>query len=84
MKGPMKLIDASSGLMECGVCGSRHNARLQSGSDRADGQTNFYRGSWQCSDERCPSKLAEGPPAVEAPAQPDFPPEHSHSTMYFD
>jgi hypothetical protein len=62
MKGPMKLIDASSGLMECSVCGSRHNARLQSGSERADGKTNFYRGSWQCSNERCPSKSKAGPP----------------------
>jgi hypothetical protein len=31
MKGPMKVIDASSGLMECKVCGSSHHASLQSG-----------------------------------------------------
>jgi hypothetical protein len=37
MKGPMKLIDASSGLMECRVCASRHVASLQSGYQRADG-----------------------------------------------
>jgi hypothetical protein len=55
MKGPMKLIDASSGLMECRVCCSRHVASIQSGSERADGVTRFYHGSWQCSDEYCPS-----------------------------
>jgi|SRR5579871_1526930 len=55
MKGPMKLIDASSGLMECGVCGSCHYASIQSGSERADGITRYYRGSYQCSDEQCPS-----------------------------
>jgi hypothetical protein len=55
MKGPMKLIDASSGLMECRVCGSRHVASLQSGSERADGVTRYCRGSWQCSNEYCPS-----------------------------
>jgi hypothetical protein len=55
MKGPMKLIDASSGLMECRVCGSRHFASLQSGSERADGVTRYFRGSWQCSDGYCPS-----------------------------
>jgi hypothetical protein len=55
MKGPMKLIDASSGLMECRVCASRHVASLQSGYQRADGVTRFYRGSWQCSNEYCPS-----------------------------
>jgi hypothetical protein len=54
MKGPMKVIDASSGLMECQVCGSRHVASLQSGSDRADGITRYYRGSYQCSNEHCP------------------------------
>jgi hypothetical protein len=55
MKGPMKLIDASSGLMECRVCASRHVASLQSGYQRADGVTRFYRGSCQCSNENCPS-----------------------------
>ena len=51
----MKLIEASSGLMECRVCGFRHCASLQSGLDRADGITRYYRGSWQCSNEHCPS-----------------------------
>ena len=36
MKGPMKLIDRSSGLMECRICGSSHFASLQSGLKRAD------------------------------------------------
>ena len=55
MKGPMKLIDASSGLMECRICGSRHYASLQSGTERDDGVTNYFRGSWQCGNENCPS-----------------------------
>lgn len=44
MKGPMKLIDASSGLMECRVCGSRHCGNLQSGLERADGITRYRKG----------------------------------------
>ncbi len=59
MRGPMKVIDASSGLMECRVCGSCHSASLQSGSERADGVTRYFRGSWQCSDENCPSNQQE-------------------------
>jgi hypothetical protein len=59
MKGPMKLIEASSGLMECRVCGSRHYASVQSGSERADGVTRFYKGSYQCSDEHCPTNRKE-------------------------
>lgn len=59
MKGPMRLINAGSGLMECRVCGSQHNASLQSGLDRADGVTRYYRGSWQCSNEHCPSNGKE-------------------------
>jgi hypothetical protein len=39
MKGPMKVIEGSSGLMECKVCGTRHYASLQSRSERADGVT---------------------------------------------
>jgi hypothetical protein len=57
MKGPMKLIDASSGLMECRICGSGHHASLQSCSERADGITNYFRGSWQCGNEQCPSNI---------------------------
>lgn len=59
MKGPMKLIDASSGLMECRVCGSRHGASLQSGYLRADGVTRYHRGTWQCSNDYCPSNDKE-------------------------
>lgn len=47
----MKLIDPSSGLMECKVCGKRHIASLQSGFDRKDEVTRYYRGSWQCKDK---------------------------------
>lgn len=44
----MTLLDERSGLMECTVCGSKHFASLQSGVERADGVTRYYRGSWQC------------------------------------
>jgi hypothetical protein len=37
----MRLIDKSTGEMECRVCGSRHFANLRPGGF-------FYRGSWQC------------------------------------
>jgi hypothetical protein len=46
----MKLIDPSSSLMECKVCGKRHIASLQSGDKRKDGVTRYFRGSWQCTD----------------------------------
>jgi transcription elongation factor Elf1 len=59
VKGPMKLIDASSGLMECQVCGLSHSASIQSGLERADGSTRYYRGSYQCSNEQCPSNQKE-------------------------
>jgi hypothetical protein len=51
----MKLVDPSTGKMECKACGSVHFANIQSGLDRADGVSRYYRGSWQCSDERCPT-----------------------------
>ena len=50
MKGPMKLIEASSGLMECRVCGSNHYANMKSGGG-------YHRGSFQCSNEQCPSNV---------------------------
>lgn len=59
MRGPMKLIDASSGLMECRVCGSRHCGNLQSGLERADGVTRYRKGSYQCSNENCPCNQRE-------------------------
>jgi len=39
----MKLIDSTTGLMECRICGSRHrhSAMIRPGG-------NFYRGAWQC------------------------------------
>jgi hypothetical protein len=37
----MKLIDPSSGLMECRVCGKMHFADLRHGGY-------YVRGSWQC------------------------------------
>lgn len=46
-KKVMRLIDERTGLMVCKVCGAKHWASLQSGVDRADGRTNYYRGSWQ-------------------------------------
>jgi len=55
MRGPMKVIEGSSGLMECRVCGNCHYGNLQSGYLRADGITRLYRGSYQCSREACPS-----------------------------
>ena len=48
-KKVMRLVNSNSGLMECKVCGQEHWASLQSGSERADGVTRYYRGSWQCS-----------------------------------
>jgi len=37
----MKLVCEQTGMMECKVCGSLHQARMRPGG-------NFYRGSWQC------------------------------------
>ena len=37
----MKLLDPSTGLMECRMCGSRHHANLRRGG-------HYFRGSWQC------------------------------------
>jgi hypothetical protein len=56
MIGSMKLINYYSGLMECQVCHHVHHASFQPGRERADGVTRFYRGSWQCSNENCPTQ----------------------------
>jgi hypothetical protein len=72
MKGPMKLIDASSGLMECRVCGSCHHASLQPGCQRADGIANYYKGSWQCSNEYCPSNQKEWDAGKQRYVKPDW------------
>ena len=37
----MKLINENTGLMECQICGARHNAQIQPGGK-------YRRGSWQC------------------------------------
>jgi hypothetical protein len=37
----MQLLDASTGLMECKVCGARHVAMVKSGGG-------YQRGHWQC------------------------------------
>jgi hypothetical protein len=62
-KKAMKLIDASRGLMECKFCGQRHLANLQSQYDptNSSGTTRYYRGSWQCSNPRCPSRRQSYP-----------------------
>ncbi len=72
MRGPMKVIDASSGLMECRACGSRHCASLQSGYLRADGVTRFYKGSWQCGNEQCPSNIKTWDAAKQRDVKPDW------------
>jgi hypothetical protein len=46
----MKLIDPSSGMMECRECGSVHWASVKPNSNGR-----FYRGSWQCSNSSCPT-----------------------------
>jgi hypothetical protein len=48
MRGPMKLVDVSTGGMECRVCGSSHMANLKHGGF-------FHYGSYQCCNESCPS-----------------------------
>lgn len=41
----MKLLNPSTGLMECKVCGFRHLAMLKTGGK-------YTRGNWQCQN-RC-------------------------------
>lgn len=43
-KKVMRLIDPSTGMMECKVCGHRHCANLV----RYEQGTFYRRGSWQC------------------------------------
>ena len=52
MPRAMKLIDETTGMMECTICGSVHVANLRPSSEGGG----FYRGSWQCSNEACPTK----------------------------
>ncbi len=72
MKGPMQLINASSGLMECRVCGFRHIASIQSGYERASGRTAYYRGSYQCGNEQCPSNRKEWDERKQRLVKPDW------------
>lgn len=72
MKGPMKLIDENSGLMECRVCGSRHYPSIQSGTERADGVTRFRKGSYQCSNESCPSNDKQWHEELQRFVKPDW------------
>lgn len=39
----MRLVNPDTGLMECKVCGARHQAQV-----KPDSGGKFYRGSWQC------------------------------------
>ena len=48
MKSPMKFINSSSGQMECRICRSQHWASIRPGGG-------YYRESWWCSNEQCPS-----------------------------
>lgn len=72
MKGPMKVINESSGLMGCRVCGSRHYASIQSGSERSDGVTRYYRGTYQCSSESCPSNSKQWDEGLQRFVKPDW------------
>lgn len=72
MKGPMKLLNDRSGLMQCCVCGSQHIASLQSRYERSDGKTSYYRGSWQCPTEHCPSNQKEWDAATQRLVKPNW------------
>ena len=39
----MRLVDPSSGTMECRICGARHCANI-----RPDSNGRYYPGAWQC------------------------------------
>jgi hypothetical protein len=42
-KKVMKLVNPSTGEMECKICGARHFANIRPGSGG-----HYYRGAWQC------------------------------------
>ena len=42
-RGPMKLLNRETGLMEYGICGYRHLASIRPSSGGK-----YYGGSWQC------------------------------------
>jgi hypothetical protein len=39
----MKLLNASTGLMQCMICGNKHWANI-----KPDSNGNFYPKAWQC------------------------------------
>lgn len=47
MKGPMKLINAVLGVMQCQVCGACHGASRH--------VRYYYPAVWQCSSKQCPT-----------------------------
>ena len=61
----MKLLNPSSGLMECRVCGSRHYALVKSGR--------YRRGAWQCQNGCRPRQDSPTPAGVahRSPTVPD-------------
>jgi hypothetical protein len=52
-KKAMKLVNASTGLLECKTCGSVHFADIKPMSGG-----HFYRGAWECRNDTCPTKFA--------------------------
>ena len=72
MKGPMKLLNHRTGLMECRICRSCHHASLQSGYERTDGITRFRRGSWQCTNDNCASNQKEWDAAKQRYVKTDW------------
>jgi hypothetical protein len=50
----MKLVDPYTGLMECPVCGSVHQAMIKPASGGI-----FYRGAWMCINECTKDYLKE-------------------------
>ena len=59
LRKPMKLIDPYSGKMQCRVCGSRHFASVKPSTITPSGFIgggHYYRDSWQCSNQDCPTK----------------------------
>ncbi len=57
-KKVMKLLDATTSLMECRVCGFRHYPTIQPGGK-------YRRGSWQCANGCQPV-----PASQKAPERP--------------
>jgi hypothetical protein len=46
----MKLLNPYTGEMICRFCGTQHFASIKPNSNG-----HYYRGSWQCSNEQCPT-----------------------------